>query len=71
MIVGIDPVSRRHVLMEPDRSTIGEAVDIPVHSLIRGGTKKRELRPPLPRICFTHCHYKSTNHYLTPIPQPP
>jgi crossover junction endodeoxyribonuclease RuvC len=43
MIVGIDPgLSGAMFFMNPDAST-GEAVDLPVHVLTRGGKTKREL----------------------------
>jgi crossover junction endodeoxyribonuclease RuvC len=44
MIVGIDPgLSGSLFFMQPDHPSTGEAVDLPVHQLTRGGRKRREL----------------------------
>jgi crossover junction endodeoxyribonuclease RuvC len=44
MIVGIDPgLSGALFFLDPDHPSTGEAVDLPVHVLTRGGKKKREL----------------------------
>jgi crossover junction endodeoxyribonuclease RuvC len=44
MIVGIDPgLSGALFFLDPNQPSIGEAIDIPVHLLTRGGKKKREL----------------------------
>ena len=44
MIAGIDPgLSGALFFMDPDNPANGEAADLPVHLLIRGGKKKREL----------------------------
>jgi len=44
MIVGIDPgLSGALFFIDPARPSTGEAVDLPVHLLMRGGKKKREV----------------------------
>jgi crossover junction endodeoxyribonuclease RuvC len=44
MIIGIDPgLSGALFFMDPSSPANGEAVDLPVHLLIRNGKKKREL----------------------------
>ena len=44
MIVGIDPdLSDALFFLDPDHPSNGEAVDLPIHILTRGGKKKREL----------------------------
>jgi crossover junction endodeoxyribonuclease RuvC len=44
MIVGIDPgLSGALFFLDPSRLSAGEAVDLPIHVLTRGGKKKREL----------------------------
>jgi crossover junction endodeoxyribonuclease RuvC len=43
-IVGIDPgLSGALFFLNPDHPMTGEAVDLPIHVLTRGGKKKREL----------------------------
>src|SRR5215831_10231634 len=44
MIVGIDPgLSGALFFMDPARLSTGEAIDLPVHVLTRGGKQKREV----------------------------
>jgi crossover junction endodeoxyribonuclease RuvC len=44
MIAGIDPgLSGALFLLDPTCPSTGEAIDLPIHLLIRGGRKKREL----------------------------
>jgi crossover junction endodeoxyribonuclease RuvC len=44
MIAGIDPgLSGALFFIDPSRPSTGEAVDLPVHLLVRGKKKKREL----------------------------
>ena len=44
MIVGIDPgLSGALFFLDPNHLSAGEAVDLPVHLLMRGGKKKREV----------------------------
>jgi crossover junction endodeoxyribonuclease RuvC len=44
MIAGIDPgLSGALFFLDPSRLLAGEAVDLPIHVLTRGGKKKREL----------------------------
>jgi crossover junction endodeoxyribonuclease RuvC len=44
MIVGVDPgLSGALFFLDPDHPSTGEAVDLPVHILTRGGKKKRDL----------------------------
>ena len=44
MIIGIDPgLSGALFFLDPNRPANGEAVDLPVHLLVRGGKKRREL----------------------------
>jgi crossover junction endodeoxyribonuclease RuvC len=44
VIAGIDPgLSGALFFLDPDHPANGEAVDLPVHLLVRGGRKKREL----------------------------
>jgi crossover junction endodeoxyribonuclease RuvC len=44
MIVGVDPgLSGALFFLDPNRPSTGEAVDLPVHQLARGGKAKREL----------------------------
>ena len=43
-IVGVDPgLSGALFFIDPARPSTGEAVDLPIHVLTRGGKKKREL----------------------------
>jgi crossover junction endodeoxyribonuclease RuvC len=44
MIAGIDPgLTGALFFLDPHSPTNGEAVDLPIHLLVRGGKKKREL----------------------------
>ena len=44
MIAGIDPgLSGALFFLDPNHLSAGEAVDLPVHLLMRGGKKKREV----------------------------
>jgi crossover junction endodeoxyribonuclease RuvC len=44
MIAGIDPgLSGALFFLDPNRPANGEATDLPIHMLVRGGRKKREL----------------------------
>jgi crossover junction endodeoxyribonuclease RuvC len=44
MIAGIDPgLGGALFFLDPSGPTNGEAIDLPVHLLVRGGKKKREL----------------------------